>query len=122
MTDATPAPDAAPTAATDWRDTVFLPKTDFPMKAGLAAKEPAILARWQRIGLYDRLREIGRGRPLYVLHDGPPYANGNIHIGHALNKILKDVITRSFQMRGVDPYVPGWDCHGLPIEWKVEEA
>lgn len=109
--------------ARDWRDTVFLPKTDFPMKAGLAAKEPAILARWQRIGLYDRLREQRAGRERWILHDGPPYANGDIHMGHAMNKVLKDVIVRSRSLMGYDaPYVPGWDCHGLPIEWKVEEA
>ncbi|MFN3546587.1 MAG: isoleucine--tRNA ligase [Mesorhizobium sp.] len=106
----------------DYSTTLYLPKTDFPMRAGLPEKEPRIVARWQEMGLYKRLREDARGRPLYVLHDGPPYANGNIHIGHALNKILKDVITRSFQMRGFDSnYVPGWDCHGLPIEWKIEE-
>ena len=107
----------------DWRDTVFLPKTDFPMKAGLAAKEPAILARWAKLGLYDRLREQRRGRERFILHDGPPYANGDIHMGHAMNKVLKDIIVRSQSLLGKDaPYVPGWDCHGLPIEWKVEEA
>ena len=107
----------------DWRDTVFLPKTDFPMKAGLAQKEPAILDRWKRIGVYDRLREQRLGRERWILHDGPPYANGDIHMGHAMNKVLKDVIVRSRSLMGHDaPYVPGWDCHGLPIEWKVEEA
>ncbi|MBB5711717.1 isoleucine--tRNA ligase [Sphingomonas xinjiangensis] len=107
----------------DWRDTVFLPKTDFPMKAGLAAKEPAILERWAKIGLYDRLRREREGRERFILHDGPPYANGDIHMGHAMNKILKDIIVRSQSLMGKDaPYVPGWDCHGLPIEWKVEEA
>ena len=107
----------------DWRDTVFLPKTDFPMKAGLAAKEPGILERWARIGVYDRLREQRAGRERFLLHDGPPYANGDIHMGHALNKILKDIVTRSQSLMGKDaPYVPGWDCHGLPIEWKIEEA
>ncbi|MHA0361109.1 isoleucine--tRNA ligase [Sphingomonas aquatilis] len=112
-----------PDTAEDWRDTVFLPKTDFPMKAGLAAKEPAILERWARIGVYDRLREQRKGRDLFVLHDGPPYANGDIHMGHAMNKVLKDIIVRSQSLMGKDaPYVPGWDCHGLPIEWKVEEA
>ncbi|MBX3531424.1 MAG: isoleucine--tRNA ligase [Rhizobiaceae bacterium] len=106
----------------DYSKTLYLPQTEFPMRAGLPEKEPQIVARWQEMGLYKRLREDAKGRPLYVLHDGPPYANGNIHIGHALNKILKDVITRSFQMRGFDSnYVPGWDCHGLPIEWKIEE-
>nr|WP_315381906.1 isoleucine--tRNA ligase [uncultured Sphingomonas sp.] len=107
----------------DWRDTVFLPKTDFPMKAGLAAKEPAILERWAKIGLYSKLREARAGRERFLLHDGPPYANGDIHMGHALNKILKDIVVRSQSLMGKDaPYVPGWDCHGLPIEWKVEEA
>ena len=106
----------------DYRDTVFLPQTGFPMKAGLAQKEPAILERWQRIGLYDRLREQRAGRERWILHDGPPYANGDIHMGHAMNKVLKDVIVRSRTLMGYDaPYVPGWDCHGLPIEWKVEE-
>ncbi|GAA4767303.1 isoleucine--tRNA ligase [Stakelama sediminis] len=107
----------------DYRDTVFLPKTDFPMKAGLAGKEPGILDRWARIGVYDRLREQRAGRERFILHDGPPYANGDIHMGHAMNKILKDVIVRSQSLMGKDaPYVPGWDCHGLPIEWKIEEA
>ncbi len=106
----------------DYSTTLYLPRTDFPMRAGLPEKEPQIVRRWQEIDLYRRLRDDAAGRPRYVLHDGPPYANGNIHIGHALNKILKDVITRSFQMRGYDSnYVPGWDCHGLPIEWKIEE-
>jgi isoleucyl-tRNA synthetase len=106
----------------DYSETLFLPKTDFPMRAGLPQKEPEILARWQKHNLYQQLREAGRGRTKFVLHDGPPYANGNIHIGHALNKILKDVVTRSQQMLGSDSnYVPGWDCHGLPIEWKIEE-
>jgi isoleucyl-tRNA synthetase len=106
----------------DYSKTLYLPQTEFPMRAGLPEKEPAIVARWQEMGLYKRMRESAAGRPKYVLHDGPPYANGNIHIGHALNKILKDIITRSFQMRGFDSnYVPGWDCHGLPIEWKIEE-
>ena len=109
-------------AARDYSETLFLPKTDFPMRAGLPQKEPEILARWRALGLYQRLREAARGRPKFILHDGPPYANGNIHIGHALNKILKDVVTRSQQMLGHDSnYVPGWDCHGLPIEWKIEE-
>lgn len=106
----------------DYSSTLFLPRTDFPMRGGLPKKEPELLERWARLGLYERLREAGRGRPRFVLHDGPPYANGNIHIGHALNKILKDVVTRSQQMLGYDSnYVPGWDCHGLPIEWKIEE-
>jgi isoleucyl-tRNA synthetase len=110
-------------ATRDYSETLFLPKTDFPMRAGLPQKEPEILARWQKLGLYQRLREAARGRAKFILHDGPPYANGNIHIGHALNKILKDVVTRSQQMLGFDSnYVPGWDCHGLPIEWKIEEG
>ncbi len=111
-----------PSQARDYSETLFLPKTDFPMRAGLPQKEPAILARWREINLYGRLRAAAKGRAKFVLHDGPPYANGNIHIGHALNKILKDVVTRSQQMLGFDSnYVPGWDCHGLPIEWKIEE-
>ena len=106
----------------DYKDTVFLPKTDFPMKAGLAQKEPAILERWQKIGLYEKLREARAGREKFILHDGPPYANGNIHIGHSLNKTLKDLVVRSQNLLGKDaPFVPGWDCHGLPIEWKIEE-
>ncbi|KQN24955.1 isoleucine--tRNA ligase [Sphingomonas sp. Leaf33] len=113
----------APETPRDYRDTVFLPKTDFPMKAGLAAKEPAILERWARIGVYERLREQRAGRERFILHDGPPYANGDIHMGHAMNKILKDLVVRSQSLLGKDaPYVPGWDCHGLPIEWKIEEA
>jgi isoleucyl-tRNA synthetase len=110
------------TEARDYSATLFLPQTDFPMRAGLPQKEPEILARWERLNLYGRLREAAKGRTKFVLHDGPPYANGNIHIGTALNKILKDVVTRSQQMLGYDSnYVPGWDCHGLPIEWKIEE-
>ncbi|MCG8270463.1 isoleucine--tRNA ligase [Aquamicrobium sp. NLF2-7] len=106
----------------DYSKTLYLPQTNFPMRGGLPEKEPQIVARWEEMDLYRQLREDAAGRPKYVLHDGPPYANGTIHIGHALNKILKDVITRSFQMRGYDSnYVPGWDCHGLPIEWKIEE-
>jgi isoleucyl-tRNA synthetase len=110
------------TDAPDYRDTVFLPKTDFPMKAGLPQKEPGILARWEEQGLYHRLREARAGREKFILHDGPPYANGDMHIGHALNHILKDMVCRTQSLLGKDaPYVPGWDCHGLPIEWKVEE-
>ncbi|ACK51777.1 isoleucyl-tRNA synthetase [Methylocella silvestris BL2] len=106
----------------DYSKSLYLPQTDFPMRAGLPKKEPELLARWREIGLYERMREAARGRPKFVLHDGPPYANGDIHIGHALNKILKDLIARSQQMLGADAnYVPGWDCHGLPIEWKIEE-
>ena len=106
----------------DYRATVFLPATDFPMKAGLPQLEPKLLERWQKIDLYKQLRAASKGREKFVLHDGPPYANGNLHIGHALNKILKDTIVRARQMTGFDAnYVPGWDCHGLPIEWKIEE-
>ena len=106
----------------DYKDTLFLPQTDFPMRAGLPAREPDWLARWERLGIYDRLRASADGRTPFILHDGPPYANGHLHIGHALNKVLKDFITRSQQMLGRDArYVPGWDCHGLPIEWKIEE-
>ncbi|HHN67114.1 MAG TPA: isoleucine--tRNA ligase, partial [Thermopetrobacter sp.] len=114
--------DASDTSTRDYRQTLFLPKTDFPMRAGLPKKEPEILKRWEEMDLYARARQVARGREKYVLHDGPPYANGHLHIGHAMNKILKDVITRTRQMMGHDSnYVPGWDCHGLPIEWKVEE-
>jgi isoleucyl-tRNA synthetase len=106
----------------DYRSTVFLPKTDFPMKAGLPQKEPGILARWQQADLYGQVRAARRGREKFILHDGPPYANGDMHIGHALNHILKDMVVRTQTLLGKDaPYVPGWDCHGLPIEWKVEE-
>lgn len=106
----------------DYKNTVFLPQTDFPMKAGLPIREPQFVERWQRIKLFERQRDQAKDRPKFVLHDGPPYANGNIHIGHALNKILKDVVARSQQMLGKDSnYIPGWDCHGLPIEWKIEE-
>ncbi len=110
----------------DYRDTVFLPETDFPMRAALPQREPDWLARWERIGVYDRLRDKAAVQPgaraPFTLHDGPPYANGHLHIGHALNKVLKDMVVRSQQMMGRDArYVPGWDCHGLPIEWKIEE-
>jgi isoleucyl-tRNA synthetase len=109
-------------STTDYRSTVFLPKTDFPMKAGLAAKEPGILAKWEAEDLYGTLRRERAGRERFILHDGPPYANGDIHMGHAMNKVLKDIIVRSQSLLGKDaPYIPGWDCHGLPIEWKVEE-
>jgi isoleucyl-tRNA synthetase len=106
----------------DYSETLFLPQTEFPMRAGLPQREPELLKRWEGLGIYRQMREKAKGRPKFVLHDGPPYANGNIHIGTALNKILKDVVTRSQQMLGFDSnYVPGWDCHGLPIEWKIEE-
>jgi isoleucyl-tRNA synthetase len=111
-----------PKSERDYSETLFLPQTEFPMRAGLPQREPEILARWEKAGLYHELRNAAEGREKFILHDGPPYANGNIHIGHALNKILKDVVTRSQQMLGFDSnYVPGWDCHGLPIEWKIEE-
>ncbi|MFC4170595.1 isoleucine--tRNA ligase [Microvirga sp. GCM10011540] len=116
MSDKTEAP------ARDYSETLFLPQTEFPMRAGLPQREPQLLQRWNENRLYERLREVQKGRPRFVLHDGPPYANGNIHIGHALNKILKDLVVRSQGMLGFDSnYVPGWDCHGLPIEWKIEE-
>jgi len=105
-----------------YKETVFLPKTDFPMRGGLPQKEPEIMKEWQEMELYKKLRETSANREKFILHDGPPYANGHIHMGHALNKILKDVVIKTMQMRGFDaPYVPGWDCHGLPIEWKIEE-
>jgi len=106
----------------DYKDTLNLPRTDFPMRAGLPKREPEWLARWEKIGVYDRLRDKAETRPPFVLHDGPPYANGHLHIGHALNKTLKDMVVRSQQMMGHEArYIPGWDCHGLPIEWKIEE-
>ena len=106
----------------DYRDTVFLPAPQFPMRGDLPKKEPAILARWAKMGIWERIRANSKGREKFILHDGPPYANGNLHIGHALNKVLKDVINRGRQMSGFDGYyIPGWDCHGLPIEWKIEE-
>jgi isoleucyl-tRNA synthetase len=100
----------------DYKDTVFLPVTAFPMRGDLPKKEPAILARWQAMDLWGQLRAQSQDRTKFILHDGPPYANGNIHIGHALNKILKDVVNRGRQMTGYDAlYIPGWDCHGVPI-------
>ncbi|MBU2016065.1 MAG: isoleucine--tRNA ligase, partial [Alphaproteobacteria bacterium] len=117
MTETTPAAEQR-----DYRDTVFLPKTDFPMKAGLPQKEPLILAKWLEGNLEGQIRASRKGRDQFILHDGPPYANGDMHIGHALNHILKDMVVRTQTLKGKDaPYVPGWDCHGLPIEWKVEE-
>jgi len=114
--------DSSQSQTPDYRPTVFLPKTDFPMRGNLPKQEPKWLARWQDDALYQQQREMRKGAPKFVLHDGPPYANGNIHIGHAVNKILKDVVVRAKSMQGFDaPYVPGWDCHGLPIELKVEE-
>jgi isoleucyl-tRNA synthetase len=114
--------DAATDTQRDYRDTVFLPQTSFPMRGDLPNKEPQILARWDAMDLWSKLRASSAGRPVFILHDGPPYANGNIHIGTALNKIHKDVMNRARQMAGYDAnYIPGWDCHGLPIEWKIEE-
>ena len=105
----------------DWKDTLNLPRTGFPMKANLPTTEPETLARWAAMDLYGKIRERRRGAPTYVLHDGPPYANGQIHLGTALNKILKDFAVKSRSMAGFDaPYVPGYDCHGLPIELKVD--
>ena len=108
----------------DYRDTLFLPATEFPMRGGLPKREPDWIKRWDDLNLYDRLRADAkeRGAKQWILHDGPPYANGHIHLGTAMNKIVKDIIVRSHQMAGYDAaYLPGWDCHGLPIEWKVEE-
>jgi isoleucyl-tRNA synthetase len=110
-------------SAPDYKTTVFLPRTEFPMRGDLPTREPATLRRWEAMDLWARLRAAAKGRKSFILHDGPPYANGNLHIGHALNKIHKDVINRAQQMAGRDAnYIPGWDCHGLPIEWKVEET
>ena len=106
----------------DYKHTINLPQTDFPMKADLTQREPAAVRAWEERGTYAKLRELARGRPRFVLHDGPPYANGAIHIGHAVNKILKDIVVKSRSMDGFDsPYIPGWDCHGLPIELQVEK-
>jgi isoleucyl-tRNA synthetase len=114
--------DADTKPSRDYRDTVFLPKTDFPMKAGLPQKEPGIAAKWEADKLYEQLRDARRGREKFIFHDGPPYANGDMHVGHALNHTIKDMVCRTQNLLGKDaPYVPGWDCHGLPIEWKVEE-
>src|SRR5216110_36523 len=107
----------------DYKDTLNLPETPFPMRGDLAKREPQWVKDWKEKGVYRRLRQIAKGRPRFVLHDGPPYANGDIHIGQALNKILKDIIVRSKTLSGFDaPYVPGWDCHGLPIEHQIEKA
>ena len=107
----------------DYRKTLNMPDTPFPMRGDLAKREPGWIREWQERQLYQRIREVAAGRPRFVLHDGPPYANGDIHIGHAVNKILKDIIVRSKTMAGYDaPYVPGWDCHGLPIEHQIEKT
>ncbi|PHR60037.1 MAG: isoleucine--tRNA ligase [Robiginitomaculum sp.] len=113
----------APTGGRDYRETLVLPKTDFPMRAGLPKREPEWIARWQKLDIYGEIRKNSKGREKFSYHDGPPYANGHVHLGTALNKILKDFVVRSHQMMGYDAsFVPGWDCHGLPIEWKVEEG
>ena len=120
MNDAPPTSPDVP--ARDYRDTVFLPTTTFPLRGDLPKREPAMLVRWADMDLPAKLREAGRGKPRFELHDGPIYANGNIHIGHALNRVIKDVVARAQRMAGKDcEFIPGWDCHGLPIEWKVEE-
>src|SRR5579862_9176580 len=107
----------------DYKQTINLPQTGFPMKADLARREPALLEGWEREDLYEKIRDTVKGRPAFVLTDGPPYANGAIHLGHAVNKILKDIIVKSRTLDGYDaPYVPGWDCHGLPIEMQVEKT
>src|SRR5215467_2970120 len=112
-----------PPVPVDLKSTINLPKTDFPMKANLPQNEPKMLARWENQRIYHRIREVRKGAPAYVLHDGPPYANGPIHLGTALNKCLKDFVVKSKNMAGFDsPYIPGWDCHGLPIEIKVDQA
>src|SRR5437868_3061787 len=106
----------------DYKETLNLPNTVFPMKANLAVREPAMLKFWEELKLYQQIRATRAGKPKYILHDGPPYANGHLHCGHALNKILKDIIIKSKSLSGFDsPYVPGWDCHGLPIELNVEK-
>jgi isoleucyl-tRNA synthetase len=107
----------------DYNNTINLPKTDFPMRAGLPKREPGFLENWEHADLYHELMKKNEGKPLFVLHDGPPYANGNLHMGHALNKILKDFILRSRNMMGYQaPYIPGWDTHGLPIERQAIKA
>jgi isoleucyl-tRNA synthetase len=110
--------------ANPYKATLLLPATDFPMRGDLPKREPETLARWESEDLYQRIREkVGQRERSFILHDGPPYANGEIHIGHALNKVLKDIVVKSKLLAGFDaPYVPGWDCHGLPIETKVEKA
>ena len=107
---------------TNYRDTLNLPKTDFSMKAGLPRKEPDILNFWEKTNLYKKIRQKYQGKELFLLHDGPPYANGAIHLGHSVNKILKDITIKSKTLHGLDsPFIPGWDCHGLPIELNVEK-
>jgi len=106
----------------EYKKTLNFPETSFPMRANLAKREPLWVEQWQQTNLYQRIRRVSQGRPKFILHDGPPYANGDIHIGHAVNKILKDIIIKSKTLSGFDaPYVPGWDCHGLPIEHQIEK-
>ena len=106
----------------DYKDTLNLPNTAFPMRGNLAQREPQMLKSWDDMNLYQKMREQAQGNPKFILHDGPPYANGDIHIGHAVNKVLKDIIVKAKTLSGYDaPYVPGWDCHGLPIELEVEK-
>src|SRR5229473_6659864 len=115
----TPADGAS---ATQYKDTLNLPKTDFPMRASLPKREPETIRRWQEMDLYGKLQAARQGAATFILHDGPPYANGNIHLGHALNKVLKDVVNKSqYKLGRSTPFIPGWDCHGLPIETKIEE-
>src|SRR3954465_3259013 len=107
----------------DYKDTLNLPDTAFPMRGDLAKREPQWVKEWEQKDLYGRIRAVSKGRPMFLLHDGPPYANGDIHLGHAVNKILKDIIVKSKQLAGFDaPYVPGWDCHGMPIEVQIEKT
>ena len=109
--------------AMDYKQTINLPATDFPMKADLSRREPEVQKFWEEQRIYDKLRQVASGRPTFILHDGPPYANGTIHLGHAINKVLKDVVVKSRTLDGYDaPYVPGWDCHGLPIEHQIEKT
>ena len=123
MSDKPQKTDAQKTDTRDYSKTLYLPQTEFPMRAGLPQREPEILNYWNEIGLYDKLRREAEGRAKFVLHDGPPYANGQIHIGHAANKILKDMIVKARQLAGFDAaYIPGWDCHGLPIENQIEKT
>ena len=107
----------------DYKNTLNLPDSPFPMRGNLAKREPAWIAEWEEAQLYKAIRNASQGRPKFILHDGPPYANGDIHIGHAVNKILKDIIVKSRNMAGYDAhYVPGWDCHGMPIEIKLKKT
>ena len=121
MTADTPDTDKSP-SANAWRATLNMPETPFPMRGDLPKREPGWVAEWEKHGLYQRLRDARHGKPLFILHDGPPYANGQIHMGHAVNKVLKDMIVKTRQLMGFDAqYAPGWDCHGLPIENAIEK-